>query len=221
MYTQSGSKMVWYKPRIPPHPIYGKACMDSMMQAIEVIDIKADFTIDTARSGPLDLQFLNRSTNAETYIWSVRGLDSSDVLHASMVRDLYYMFYPNKGRFEVCLKAINSLGCEDELCQVFELDYPHHVRIPNVFTPGTVDGFNDAFDIDIEGEIMYELSIFNRHSQLVYKSSQDGFGRDGINWDGTNKAGMSLSAGVYYVVFDFQFEYEEPVRYTGTVTLIR
>ncbi|TNE80294.1 MAG: hypothetical protein EP332_08135 [Bacteroidetes bacterium] len=220
-YNAAGTYGVWYKPTYPPDQMNRAVCLDSALKEIEVIDIKADFTIDTARSGPLHLQFINLSQGAVKYVWTVKGLDSTKVLHASNVTDLFYRFHPNKGRFEICLKAINERGCEDVVCQIFELDYPHHVRIPNVFTPGVLDGHNDAFDIDIEGEIQYHVSIFNRHSQLVFESGVDGQGNDGINWDGTREDGSTYPAGVYYLVFDYQFEYEQPVRYTGTITLLR
>lgn len=219
-YSSPGFYQVKYTPTFSPNPAHGKACYDSAVKTIEVIDIKADFDIDHDKSGPLDFQFINKSTNAVTYTWSFKGLDSV-YFKTSTAKNPYHSFYPNEGRFEVCLNARNVLGCEDKKCSTFYLKHPKHIFIPNVFTPGDKDFVNDAFDIEIEGEETYHLQIYNRFSELVYESTIDGKLDDGINWRGTGLDSFVLPAGVYYVIFKYNFYYADPVTYTGTVTIIR
>ena len=219
-YTSPGTYQVSYAPTFPPDPTHGKACYDSAIKTIEVIGIKADFDVDPNKSGPLHFQFINKSSSAVSYYWTFKGLDSI-YYKASTLKDPYHSFYPNQGRFEVCLKARNELGCEDEKCSTFYLTLPRRIFIPNVFTPGDKDQINDAFDIDIVGEETYHLQIYNRFSELVYESTTDGKLDDGINWRGANAENTVLPAGVYYVIFNYNFYYEEPVKYTGTVTVIR
>lgn len=220
-YSTAGTYIIEYNPTYAPDPKYGKACYDSAVRTIDVIDILADFEIDSSISKPLDLQFINTSIGGVAYNWTFRGLDSTNFFLTSKDQDPFVKFYPNQGRYQVCLKARNKLGCEDEVCKTFYLTNPRHIFIPNVFTPGSIDGYNDAFDIDILGEEIYHLKIFNRFGQLVYQSETDGFGKDGINWDGADLNNYLLPAGVYYVIFDYKFYYEAPIKYTGTVTLMK
>src|SRR5690606_20313790 len=96
------------------------------------------------------------------------------------------------------------------------------LTIPNVFTPDDNNNINDAFDIDIEGEEKYALTIFNRWGQIVFESDKDGVGNDGVNWNGRKmNKGEYCPAGAYYVVFRYNFYFEEEQEYNGTVTLIR
>ncbi len=220
-YGKAGTYMISYLPTYTPDPRYGKGCYDSATKQIEVIDIEANFEIDSSRSKPLDIQFKNTSISGVAFDWTFEGIDSTNFFKTSKDRDPFVKFYPNQGYFKVCLKARNELGCEDELCKTFHLKNPKHIFIPNVFTPGDIDGLNDAFDIDILGEEDYDLKIFDRFGLLVYESTTDGNGRDGINWSGSDLNGYTLPAGVYYVIFNYKFYYSQPVKYTGTVTLIK
>jgi len=218
-FDKAGTQLVLYKPNYPPGP-GGKSCLDSAQKTIEVVDIAADFEIDKSRSGPLDIYFKNLSQNALSYRWDF-GHPQSGVLNQSTDVDGFHLYFPDKGIFNVCLIARNKFDCEDTLCKPIELNYDPHIFIPNVFTPGDGNSINEVFDIDIEGEVSYDLKIYNRHSQLVYKSGIDGEGNDGHNWNGTNQDGELLPAGVYYVVFRYAMYYEEEKTYTGTLTMIR
>lgn len=219
-YPDAGTYQVKYTPTFPPDPSHGKACYDSAVKTIEVVDVKADFDINPNRSGPLHFQFVNKSMNAVSYYWTFTGLDSV-YSGSSKERDPYHSFYPNQGRFRVCLTVWNELGCPDTLCQTFDLTHPKYLFIPNVFTPADKDGLNDAFDIEIVGEEKYHLLIYNRYGDMVFEGHQDGVLNDGINWNGNRDGDYVLPAGVYYVVFHYNFYYEQPVKYTGTVTIIR
>ncbi len=218
-YDKTGDQQIWYKPTYPAG-VYGKTCPDSAQKNLYVSDVLARFSIDASRSGPLDIYFKNESQNGVRFLWDY-GHPASGSKNQSIERDGYHVYHPNKGSFEVCLIAFNSQDCPDTFCLPIDLDYSFSLFIPNVFTPEGGDGFNEAFDILIEGEEDYDLKIYNRHSQLVYQSAQDGVGKDGINWDGRNPEGIPLPPGVYYVVFDYKFFYRQEQRYTGTLTLIR
>jgi gliding motility-associated-like protein len=80
--------------------------------------------------------------------------------------------------------------------------------IPNVFTPGTSSGANDAFKIDgILGFPNSTLSIFNRWGGLIYESENYQ-----NQWDATGE-----SAGTYYYIF----ERSDGESFSGHVTVIR
>ncbi len=81
---------------------------------------------------------------------------------------------------------------------------------------------DDAFDIEIHGEIFYSISIFNRWGALVFQSSVDGLNNDGNNWNGKiNNTGEELPPGEYYFKVDYQFRGEDKKVHKGIVTMIR
>jgi gliding motility-associated-like protein len=74
--------------------------------------------------------------------------------------------------------------------------------IPNVFTPNG-DGKNDFFHIKAVPNDCFDtfrMKIFNRWGTLVYETDDFLF-----QWDGKNKSGNDLPAGVYYYILDATF----------------
>lgn len=196
-----------------------RACYDSAKKNVFVVSIASEFDFDP-RSTPLEKYFDNLSKGADYYSWNF-GQPNSGARNRSNQFEPSHQYFPDKGDFTICLIAANKFGCIDTFCKDINLDYKTHITIPNVFTPGSADGTNDVFEIDIEGEVDYHLRIYNRWGELVFESDQDGEGKDGNNWDGTLSGGREAPAGVYYVIFDYGFYYAAPVRYKGTLTLIR
>ena len=196
-----------------------RACFDSASKLVRAVSLEADFDFDP-KSTPLEKYLDNLSTGATAWWWDF-GHPASGTRNNSTLFEPVHRYYPDKGVFEICLVAINRFGCIDTVCKTVELDYPTYLFIPNVFTPGNGDDKNEVFDIDILGEYAYQLKIYNRWSELVYESGTDGIGNDGFNWSGLLPNGSEAPASVYYVVFDYEFLYTDPVRYTGTLTLIR
>lgn len=214
----TGNFLVNYHPTYVPGP-QDRACFDSASKSIQVVALLADFDFDS-RSTPLEKYFDNLSTGATIYRWEF-GHPQSGKANQSLEFEPKHRYHPDQGEFEICLVAANKFGCIDTICKVVDLAYPTRLFIPNVFTPGDLEGMNDAFDIDILGEIYYQVRIYNRWGDLVFESETDGEGVDEANWNGMLKNGQKAPSGVYYVIFDYQFYYSKPVRYTGTLTLFR
>jgi gliding motility-associated-like protein len=89
------------------------------------------------------------------------------------------------------------------------------IYVPNAFTPNR-DGKNDLFIPGVTGNISsYDLSIYNRWGQLVFKTTDHRKG-----WDGNIKdAAQSSNMFVYKI--NYRFQGEEPKTVHGTVVLIR
>ena len=79
------------------------------------------------------------------------------------------------------------------------------------------DGKNDVFSVSGINDkcIDFQLEIFNRWGQLVYKQ----YGGPGqiLVWDGTSLKGDALAAGVYYWILTGKAIGQKE----GTVTLVR
>ena len=87
--------------------------------------------------------------------------------------------------------------------------------MPNAFTPNG-DGLNDVFRVKYPSFIKtFEMVIFNRFGQVVYKTSNPNMG-----WDGTFKR-EDQPAGMYLWQINLVNTDNEKKYAKGTVTLLR
>ncbi len=97
------------------------------------------------------------------------------------------------------------------------------VYVPNAFTPNN-DGLNDEFkvegkalsNLDGEGFAKFELAIFNRWGERVFKTDDPTQG-----WDGTDASGKTLSQGTFIFKLNALSKQGESFAKKGKLTLIR
>lgn len=150
----------------------------------------------------------NSSLSSIIYEWY---LDS--VLFSSDFEPNY--FFTDTGLFSVQLIVTSADGCQDSIRKNVYIDSEVTLYIPNAFTPDG-DGLNDFFYVEGENleDFSYNISIFNRWGNLVFKS-------DDVNekWNGTflNK-GDILPIGVYSYKLILE-QGSTSNQYIGTVTI--
>jgi PKD repeat protein len=89
-------------------------CTDSieLKEAIEAIELKADFTVDSLGCTNQDLLFLPKGdgVNTATYIWELgdKTIDSSQVVRKR---------YNQEGSYNICLTLQDRRGCESKICK--------------------------------------------------------------------------------------------------------
>lgn len=129
------------------------------------------------------LQFYNRSTNASSFNWRIQN----DVIND--VNPIYQAPTEAGSIINVCLEALSSFGCMDVVCEDIVIRDLVLVYIPNSFTPDQ-DGINDVFLPEVSGllDTDYQLEIYNRWGQLIFKSN-DKFEA----WDGTYRGEKAQS----------------------------
>ncbi len=217
VFTHTYNRSGVYRVKMFPL-LSGNQCTDTSSKLITVLDVKADFEMDQTEL-PL-VKFTNKSTGAVRYEWNF-GHPVSGPKNFSTLENPTHNFVGDSGSFLVCLKAFNAQDCVDSICKL-TLPAEIRIKIPNVFTPNN-DFVNDAFDIDAVGIIKYRLDIFNRWGEKVYVSERDGFGNDGINWNGrVRNDGRECPEGTYFFVFNYQLaNMLEAKEVHGTITLIR
>ncbi len=220
-YLKNGTYLVSLYPEysIPAYNI----CRDSAFKTITVIGVKADFDLDTKNKAPVFL-FHNKSSPGHAMLNWDFGQLASGQNNFSSEQDPSHNYGYDTGNYIVCLRASLPFGCADTVCKNIFNDYLADLMLFNVFTPGNVDDKNDQFDILIEGESYYHLSIFDRWGVLVYEGLEDADNTMKVNWNGrVMNTGNECASGTYYYIFDYKLKTnpENMNTINGVITLIR
>lgn len=194
---------------------------------IYVDSVKADFTYDTTSTPKIC--FKNTSFNGNTYRWwfdvykdSVNARAITNSAEQSVEKDPCFT-YDSLGCYYVVLEATSPDGCKDTTIQVVCNTFKFFIKAYNTFTPGkdnNGDGFNDVFDIPIEGQNLYELVIYNRYGTKVFES-------DDANNDWNGKlfnTGPMAADGTYYYYLRYRNKREDgkdPQELFGVIFLMR
>jgi len=95
------------------------------------------------------------------------------------------------------------------------VEKPYSLYSPNAFSPDG-DGVNDFFNISGQKIEDFQIEIFNRWGQMVYKSFDLNDG-----WDGTFN-GKKLPTGTYvYKIKTREFGIDQNLIKSGSVALVR
>lgn len=97
-------------------------------------------------------------------------------------------------------------NCETEKSKYF---------IPNVFTPNN-DGYNDIFEITVEGYSVEKLKIFNRWGELIFESTDQMKA-----WDGKVNGNSAGASTYYYTVSLKDIKTNNASEQTGFITLFQ
>ncbi|MGX5820431.1 DUF7948 domain-containing protein [Chitinophaga lutea] len=151
--------------------------------------------------------FTNESTGAIHYWW-----DFGDGNTSTEVNPTYQYF--KTGVYEVCLIATTEFGCSDTTCQTVSAIVNPLYDVPTAFSPNG-DGVNDKWEIKGFGIVRYDMKVFNRWGQMVFRSNDQKLG-----WDGRFN-GVMQSMDAYAFVLNIEFSDGNKVQKTGNVTLLR
>ncbi|MBR9860314.1 PKD domain-containing protein [bacterium] len=214
-FSDTGYLNVDIFPTYTPVGIYEKPCFDSLQQQVYVSEVIADFTIQ--RDNLCSIFMVEDSSyNATTYSWDFDHPQSGDENFAE-TREASHDYGRDTGFFDICLTVSNKYGCLDTACKEVEARYTEYSSLYNVFTPNG-DGVNDDYGMDLINPKLYDLRIYNRWGELVYRSLDPN-----NRWDGSLfNSGEELPAGEYFYIFKFSFECtDEEQESHGMVEMIR
>lgn len=166
-----------------------------------------DTTTESSCEG-VEYNFTNQSELAFNYKWIFSDGSESESENPPNAKIGF------EKAIEVTLIAINE-GCADTVTQRYISPslFLQYKNMPNVFTPGE-DGFNDCFKVTNNPalENCYELIIFNRWGEVIYRKPEDGPCWKG-DIPGTEK---KVPEGTYYYIFR-----ADGKERSGTIKLIR
>lgn len=157
---------------------------------------------------------VNLSTGATQYIWNFGdGTEISNEFSPTHT----FVVEPEQN-FSVTLVAISEHGCVDSITKVILMEKGVILYAPNSFTP---DGnqFNPVFLPIVTSGVdknQYELEIFNRWGESVFKTNDTLEG-----WDGTYK-GIACKEGMYSWKITYKTSSSDEKReQLGHVNLLR
>jgi hypothetical protein len=174
-------------------------------------------------------------------IYFTEGADTTFTFLANAV-DTFFVD-ANLPSFARCYKisAVDKQGMEGLLSEAACNDNCPYFELPNVFTPGVADGFNDTFNANFDALAVsnpddvlvrcprfvdqVKFEVYNRWGEQVYTSSSANGGSVNIEWPGIDKKGGELASGVYYYTAEVQFNVTDQTKrfreYRGWVKLVR
>jgi gliding motility-associated-like protein len=127
--------------------------------------------------------------------------------------------YPDSGSYVVQQIVTNSYLCSDTAYNNVDVIPEYVLYAPNAFTPNNHDGINDTFmpqGVGIDPN-NFQMSIFDRWGNLIYKTSDMTKG-----WDGTANGGKNVAQIDVYVWKIKTKDYRgEDHSYVGHVTIVK
>lgn len=156
-----------------------------------------------------DCNFTDLSNNAVKWYWNFGDGDTS--YH----QNPFHKFIGD-GTFPVKLVIENAYGCEDSVIVEVYVDGFYTLYLPSTFSPNG-DGKNDVFIIRGTGLISdkYELTIYARNGQVVFKTNDLEKG-----WDGTFGGAPAKADSYVYDIYFMDYKFKSHQK-RGVFTIVR
>jgi gliding motility-associated-like protein len=158
-----------------------------------------------------NIAFTDQSTNGDTCVWLLGDGHTVVVPGCGNIAHTY----SDTGNYQVTEIVRTNHGCVDTIKHDVIISPNTIFYIPNAFTPNN-DGLNDVFKPSGSFVSQYELLIFDRWGNEIFKSNDINTG-----WDGTVQ-GSSLPCMVDVYVYSVKYNdyFGNPHKFIGSVSLI-
>lgn len=162
-------------------------------------------------AGTDEFYFYNNSSGNSIvkYLWIVGDIHKDSV----STQNLSYRF-ATAGNFPIVLLVSNVGNCSDTVIKYINVREPFSLYVPNAFTPNG-DGLNDVFMAKAESIEEFEMVIYNRWGQRVFKANTIVEA-----WDGSYR-GEPCKADVYNWILKYKVFGKAVEAKSGTVVLLR
>ena len=198
-------------------------CSESDSAFIDLLDSPQANVLAIPNNGcsPLDVVFVNSSSNATTFEWDFNDGSTQNSQDTNAITHVFNS--QNATVFNVQLIASQNGNCPDtlvipvdvEICGCTDpgaLNFDPNatfddgsciqpepiIKAPNVFTPNG-DNSNDAYTLSWDNLISLELTILNRWGNVVYEKNSTDLINDEPAWNGKNQNnGTEAEEGIYF-----------------------
>ncbi|MGE0636799.1 MAG: PKD domain-containing protein [Bacteroidia bacterium] len=170
-----------------------------------------NFTPETASILDPTIQFADQSNGATEWYWYFGDGDSINNLITTPEH-----VYPTTqhGTYTARLLIVNQFGCTDEITHDVVITPVVTLYIPNAFSPNS-NRINDDFYAYGEGIVEFEMAIFNRWGEYIFRSQDMNIG-----WDGTYN-GIEVPNDVYVYVVNYVGIDDSNGTKRGMVTVVK
>jgi len=188
--------------------------------------LDASFTFDSSSVDlGSEIKFQNTTTGVSLFNWffgdTVKSTDENPV----------HTYYYN-GNYEVVLQTTNEFGCTDTASAIIEINRDYVLNVPNALIPGDPNNEVKIFLPKSIGLVEYELRIYSKWGNLIWKTDELLNGKPYKGWNGTDLEGRAVEQGSYLWEIDAthdpnlvwpgkQHQKLKRKRSYGTVTLLR
>ncbi|MCW3071501.1 MAG: hypothetical protein JWO44_1391 [Bacteroidetes bacterium] len=160
------------------------------------------------------VQFSDQSLNASAWYWnfadSLSPLDNT----SNMLNPQHT--YSDVGTYCVQQIVTNTAACADTTTQCVIIHPDFTIYIPNAFSPNG-SGLNDEFFVKGENVDKFEMMIYDRWGNLVFRSENMN-----DHWKGTVKGGSEIAQeDVYVYIINLKDKVGERHQYIGHVTIVK
>jgi len=172
----------------------------------------ANFTAQPDITSIVDpiITFNNLSSGENGWNWSFGDLTTTSI------SDPLPHSYSDTGKFIITLIVSNQYSCFDTTYRTITIEPNWAFFVPNAFTPNA-DGINDSFQGYGFGLLKYEMMIFDRWGNEIYRTKDYNF-----PWDGTANNGKNIAQrDVYVYLINIEEVKGRYHSYKGIVTLVR
>ncbi len=191
-----------------------KSCKGTVSQIVKVYPLPiADFNFSPKE--PVENQdviYLNNSSEGENiyqWLWAI-----NDGKNSASTNENTSCFFEDAGKYAVALTVKNTWGCWDTIVKSIEVLVDFNVYIPNAFTPND-DDLNDFFIPVLRGVKKFEINIYDRWGELVFRSNDAQY-----VWDG-KLGGKPCPQGLYNYSLKLLDNTGHDKTYMGGITLYR
>lgn len=172
----------------------------------------ANFTVQPDITSIVDpiITFNNLSSGENGWNWSFGDLTTTSI------SDPLPHTYPDTAKYLITLIVSNQYSCFDTTYKTITIEPNWAFFVPNAFTPNA-DGINDSFQGYGFGLLKYEMMIFDRWGNEIYRTKDYNF-----PWDGTANNGKNIAQqDVYVYLINIEEVKGRYHSYKGIVTLVR
>ncbi len=171
-------------------------------------DVDFDAITDPKFIG-LPITFQNLTNNGSTYFWDLGNGVTSTMVHPN---NTYY--YP--GTYDVTLIGTDKNGCVDSITKPITILDEVYLYIPNSFTPGGDNRYNNYFRVSAIGIVELNIQIYNRWGELLYTADDVNF-----SWDG-RYGNDYVRDGSYIWIIEYKSVHDnEVVKINGHINVIK
>ncbi len=175
-----------------------------------MVQIEGDTLLQKGASDTLSAHILSLSNDIKNYIWTPSAPNSSAIIVTPDVTTLYK------------LKVVSKEGCSASNTLTVQVREPHHVYIPNAFSPHDYNGHNDFFGAVCGtgvAKIIF-FKVFDRWGEELFSALNFQPNDPRSRWDGTFR-GVQSNQDVYVYVLQALFTDGTTALFQGDVTLMK